>query len=70
MAQSVKHWTLGFSSDYDPGVLGLNPESGSALSRESASPFPSALPLLMLTHSLTLSQINIFKNSLFLEDII
>ena len=33
-----------FGSGCDPGVLGLSPESGSLLSRESASPSVSASP--------------------------
>jgi len=36
VAQSVGHWTLDFSSGHDLRVVGLNPESGSVLGRESA----------------------------------
>ena len=41
-----------FSSGSKLGVLALSPMSGSLLSRESASPFPSALPP---AHALSLS---------------
>ena len=35
-------WVSAFSSGHDPRVLGWSPKSGSLLSRESASPSPSA----------------------------
>ena len=37
-----------FSSGHDPRVLGSRPALGSLLSRESASPSPSAIPHLLV----------------------
>ena len=44
VAQSVKHWSLDFSSGCDLTVVGLNSMWGSVLSMESACPSPSAPP--------------------------
>ena len=35
VAQSVRHQTVGFGSDYDLRVVGFSPELGSVLSEES-----------------------------------
>ena len=57
MAQLVKHLILGFSSGHDLRVLESSPALGSVLSVESASPSPSAPPLVLF-----LKEINkIFK---------
>ena len=57
VAQLVKCPTLGFGSSHDPRVLGLSPRSGSALSREAASPSPSAPPPSR-AFSLSLKRVN------------
>ena len=59
VAQSVKLLTSG--SGHALGVLGSSPMLGSLLSRESASP-PLSAPLPALAVSLSLPQINKFKN--------
>lgn len=55
MAQSLDHLTLDFYSSYDPGVMGLNPAEGSALSVEPTQDSLS-LPLPLLYFTCTLSQ--------------
>ena len=40
----LSHWASDFSSGHDLGVLEWSPTSGSLLSREPASPSPSAPP--------------------------
>ena len=44
VARSVPRLALGSGSGQDPRVLGWSPASGTLLSREPASPSPSAAP--------------------------
>ena len=52
-----------FGSGHDPGVVGSSPVSGSLLSGESASPSPSAPPLLVLFLVCQINKQNIKKKN-------